>query len=678
MRWRAFFFLQSDGTDQDTNAEPEDDEYYGFNSKKAPPQIEELKPFEDDLVRMIDSIEFRNISNPFQDTLRRDISRIKNSDRMFVRADKTRNIYEMTTDQYEKLLHENITKHYKAAPEEAYSNINNEAKTIAERLDLADRMESLARSEAFITLKDHKDNFENTLPCRLINPAKSEMGIVSKRILESIVERLRSVTKVNLWQNTTAVIDWFKAIKDKSAHSFISFDVVEFYPSISAELLTKVIDFARQYIEIKSTDAEIIFHARKSLLFERGKTWMKREKNSLFDVTMGSYDGAEVCELVGVFMLNNLKKLLETHCIGLYRDDGLGVLKDAPGHVADATRKSITSLFKQHGLRVTINANIKIANFLDTQFDLETGKYRPYRKPNDQPAYVNKHSNHPPKIIENIPAAIGKRISNISSDQGVFTEAATVYEQALSESGYQTRLVYEEGNRNTPRNRKQRRRRNVTWFNPPFSCNVSKNIGRRFLNLVDKHFPRSSKLRKIFNRGTLKVSYSCMPNVANIISGHNKRLRHPRRPISPCNCRQKDNCPLNGECQASEIVYKAEVKSQGSGALKEYIGLTELPFKLRYANHQTSFRHERYRNSTELSKHSWDLRHQNVEHSVSWSIIARVQAYNNERKRCDLCLMEKLQIISAPRETRLNKRPEIVSTCRHANKFKLSNFVPIT
>ena len=70
MRWRAFFFLPSDGTDQDTNAEPEDnDEYYGFNSKKAPPQIEELKPFEDDLVRMIDSIEFRHISNPFQDTL---------------------------------------------------------------------------------------------------------------------------------------------------------------------------------------------------------------------------------------------------------------------------------------------------------------------------------------------------------------------------------------------------------------------------------------------------------------------------------------------------------------------------------------------------------------------------------------------------------------------------------
>ena len=131
-------------------------------------------------------------------------------------------------------------------------------------------------------------------------------------------------------------------------------------------------------------------------------------------------------------MLNNLKKLLETHSIGLYRDDGLGALKNALGHVVDATRKSNTRLLRQHGLQVTINANIKIANFLDAQFDLETGKCGRYQKPNDQPTYVNKHSNHPPKIIENIPAAIGKRISNISSDQGVFAEAATVHQRALS------------------------------------------------------------------------------------------------------------------------------------------------------------------------------------------------------------------------------------------------------
>ena len=52
-------------------------------------------------------------------------------------------------------------------------------------------MESLAKSEAFLILKVHKENFHSHLPCRLINPAKSEMGRVSKRMLENIVETLK-------------------------------------------------------------------------------------------------------------------------------------------------------------------------------------------------------------------------------------------------------------------------------------------------------------------------------------------------------------------------------------------------------------------------------------------------------------------------------------------------------
>ena len=55
-------------------------------------------------------------------------------------------------------------------------------------------------------------------------------------------------------------------------------------------------------------------------------------------------------------------------------------------------------------------------NFLDVTFDLTTGKYHPYRKPNDHPVYIHKLSNHPQKIIENLPAAISKRMSDISHD----------------------------------------------------------------------------------------------------------------------------------------------------------------------------------------------------------------------------------------------------------------------
>ena len=67
-------------------------------------------------------------------------------------------------------------------------------------------------------------------------------------------------------------------------------------------------------------------------------------------------------------------------------------------------------------------------------------------------------------------------------------------------------------------------KRNIKWFNPPFSQTVSTNVGKRFLNLLDKHFPPNNQLHKIFNRNTVKVSYSCTPNVGSIIKSHNKNL----------------------------------------------------------------------------------------------------------------------------------------------------------
>ena len=69
-----------------------------------------------------------------------------------------------------------------------------------------------------------------------------------------------------------------------------------------------------------------------------------------------------------------------------------------------------------------------------------------------------------------------------------------------------------------------RQRNNILWYNPPFSKNVNTNIGHRFLTLVDKHFPKENKLRKIFNRNTIKISYSCMNNTKQIIDNHNKHI----------------------------------------------------------------------------------------------------------------------------------------------------------
>ena len=154
--------------------------------------------------------------------------------------------------------------------------------------------------------KDHKENFENNPKCRLINPAKSDSGKISKLILDKVNTHLRTILNVNQWRNTQNVIEWFGNIEQKSRHSFISFDIVDFYPSISENLLDQALSWASSLAKISHENISIIKHARKSLLFNNGKPWIKNNNSNLFDVTMGSYDGAEICELVGLFILNHL------------------------------------------------------------------------------------------------------------------------------------------------------------------------------------------------------------------------------------------------------------------------------------------------------------------------------------------------------------------------------------
>ena len=137
------------------------------------------------------------------------------------------------------------------------------------------------------------------------------------------------------------------------------------------------------------------------MLFGQGREWIKKG-TGLFDVTMGCFDGAEVCELVGAFALATLSDKLSAGDIGLYRDDGLGVFWDVSGHDADRIRKDIIKIFADMGLKITIQTNLKAANLLDVMLCLATGRHSPYRKPNDQPLYIHCQSNHPPNIIQNL------------------------------------------------------------------------------------------------------------------------------------------------------------------------------------------------------------------------------------------------------------------------------------
>ena len=227
---------------------------------------------------MARSIEFKSVRNNFQSTLTEDINKIKSSRNLLVFPDKTTNLYEMPPDQYKTLLNNNITKTYRKADSNAKRNIDNkEAKKLSKELNLDDKVEFYAKRPAFITLKDHKENFKSNQKCRLINPSKSEMCIVSKKYLENIISKLNSKLQYNQWRNTSTVIEWFKAIKNKAKCRFIKFDIAEFYPSISIELLDRSISFAKSLIDIEGNIINTINHARKSLLFDDSGAWVKKK-----------------------------------------------------------------------------------------------------------------------------------------------------------------------------------------------------------------------------------------------------------------------------------------------------------------------------------------------------------------------------------------------------------------
>ena len=121
---------------------------------------------------------------------------------------------------------------------------------------------------------------------------------------------------MNPWPNSSEVIKWFKNIKNKNLHTFTVFDIQEFYPYIGEKLLKDAVLFAQIHTNISRKDIEVVFHCRRSLLFHDNEPWIKKDSNGDFDVTMGSYDGAEVCELVGLFMLNELSKSLTKITLG--------------------------------------------------------------------------------------------------------------------------------------------------------------------------------------------------------------------------------------------------------------------------------------------------------------------------------------------------------------------------
>ena len=357
-----------------------------FKSTKTPPQHELLKPFERDMYNLIGNIEFRRVDDPILQSMNEEVKRINSSTKVIINADKTGNKYEMDPSDYRKLLQENVTRDYKLDNQNKLAEINCDTQKHARISELDDEMECHRESNAFLTIKDHKNDFPNSIKCCVINPASNNLGKVSTRILDDVNRKCRIASGINQWKSTQDVLKWFSlahsANHTKEKGKFIQFDIWEFYPSITEELLRSPLNFAKSHTTISPDDEELIMACRKSVLFNNGKVWTKKDKD--FDVTMGAQDGAEIAELTGIYLLKQvndyLSSLGEKSEASLYRDDSLIYLNHANGPLISKIEKALHRIFKQNQLKISIEQKGFTVDFLDITLSTD-GSHKPYKKP---------------------------------------------------------------------------------------------------------------------------------------------------------------------------------------------------------------------------------------------------------------------------------------------------------
>ena len=679
MRWKLFHIRFP--TDRERK------ETFGFRTPESAPIMDELVPFEKDLIKLIKNVKFKPAGNTLTNKIRSDLNDVKGCQDILVKGDKSRRIYKVPKQTYEKEMTDKISSNYRKADRDLVNDVNKEAAAIANKLgDLDERIDAMPESESFITYKDHKINFPARKEVRLLNPSKSNIGKISKKILDAINSTLRQKTSFNQWKSTNECIQWFSNLPEKQSLKFIKLDIQNFYPEIGLKLLQDSIDWAKNYVTISREDVEIIMHCRKSFLFFKGEVFAKSE-NRDFSVEQGSLDSAEISELVGLFILSKLTEIIPKEQNGLYRDDMIIAVKTT-GRGSELLGQQLSKLFKDNfNLKITFEANLRIVNFLDVTLSLDDGSYRPYRKDDTVPLYIHKDSNHPPHIKKEMVNMVGRRISDLSSSEEIFKQAAPIYNQALRNSGFNEEIKF---SKRTRENKRATRSRRIIFFHPPWSDQIHTRIGKSFLQLLDKHFPRGSELFHYFSRQKVKVSYSILPNVSRILKSHNRQILHPEQKLQlkGCDCEEGRNgrecIEENSHCLTENVCYLGKLDYEITHPVtrtqvkikKKYFGLTQNSFKSRHSGHKTSFKHPKYKTQTRLSRAIWRLKESNppIPFKLKFSILKLARAYTRESRNCHLCAVEKTFIAFSDPSSMLNLRSELLNKCRHRRKHLLFNW----
>ena len=614
MRWKLWHIRNPSNN--------ESKERFGFRTTESPPIMDELIRFEEDVLSMMKSVKFKPASNELNKKIKKDLNEIRNKQKILVKGDKSRRLFQVVKEDYVKEMKDEITWKYRKANPQMICEVNKEAAKLTSKLELDDRIDALPEAEAFFTYKDHKSNFPERKELRLLNPSKSNVGKISKKILDRINTDLRQKTGFNQWKSTNDCLDWFNALKDKDHFRCTKLDIQLFYPEIGKKLLENAINWARKQTPINEDEIELIFHCRRSFLFFGEDVFVKKE-NPHFSVEQGGLDSAEVSELVGLYILHKVTSILPKEHVGIFRDDMLFVMKTtrrAHGRNCELMGQKLSKLFNEwFDLRITWEANLRVVNYLDISLNFEDGSYRPYRKDDSIPVYIHKDSNHPPHIKKGLVNMISRRISDLSSNEEIFNQAAPIYNQGLKNSGFDESIKFSKKQANSKRNRT----RKIIYFHPPWSDQIESKIGKGFLSLLDKHFPKGCELFHFFNRQKVKVSYSNLPNVARQIKGNNRRVLHPEKTmkLKGCNCPNgPDNCIVEGgHCLTDNVVYLARLNYEQDHPItgvkesvrKQYFGLTSNKFKERHSSHKSSIKLPAYKTQTRLSRHIWKLKETN-------------------------------------------------------------------